>query len=765
MKKIFSIVGFVTVTLLSFAQTDRYPIIQSPNETSAIIAWNTSTAGVGTVQWGTVSGQLTNTLTESASTKVHSLSVTGLQPNTKYYYKASSGSFTSSEEYFYTAKPDSVRQLDFVVYGDCGFNSSQQDGISSAMAAQNHDFGLVVGDVDQYTGNDYDGNYFSHYVNILKHTCHFTAIGNHDILTNNTNYTDAFILPHNNPANSELYYSFTWGNAKFIAIDGNIDYTSGSAQYTWLESELKCNDREWTFVYFHQPPWTNDWDASYYIPFTPFFQYQGNTDMRTSIVPLFEQYGVDFVLNGHAHDYQSGSYHGVHYNITGGGGASSFDSHTNSNSPNISYEKGTNNYMKFSINGDVLHYNTYDLNGAIIDSVTVTKTFTPYNANVTTVDAPCTVANGGKAYINVAGPHAPYTFNWSSGSTVDSAVQLTAGTYQVTITDANGCLKYASAVINQSSPLNIAGNVVNATCPNSTDGTVGLTVTGGTGPYNYLWPNGVNPNALTTGDYTVTVTDAVNCSGTQQYHIASNGGNVSPVITAANNTICAGDSALLTADAGYSNYLWNNGSATSSTEAYTAGLYYVTATDGFGCTVLSDTVLIAVDTIVHQQLGAITNQLNVQLNAFGSGFTSYTWNMGDGTVITDSTTHVTYTYAQSGTYYVTLVATGNCGNDTVRMPLFITGTVTGLNTITNGEPSIELMPNPLHQTSVIKILNGGAATYHLQVYGVDGKLVRDLGTTTTGNSLLLDRKDLSAGVYFLNTTAPGYKSTIRFSVD
>ena len=142
--------------LLSFLKSElcaqvinRYPFIQSPSQSSAIIAWRRATSAIGTVKWGTSATSLSNTLVETSATQIHAVTISGLQPNTKYYYQALSDTFTSSVEYFYTAKPDSVRQLDFLVYGDCGFNNTQQDGIAAQMAAKTSEFALVVGDVDR----------------------------------------------------------------------------------------------------------------------------------------------------------------------------------------------------------------------------------------------------------------------------------------------------------------------------------------------------------------------------------------------------------------------------------------------------------------------------------------------------------------------------------------------------------------------------------------------------------------------------------------
>ena len=757
---------FLFFSLTVSAQvTDRYPLIQSPTENSVVIGWNNATGGIGSVNYGTAPGALTNTVSELTSKQIHGITLSGLQPNTKYYYQAICGSFQSSVEYFYTAKPDSVRNMDFVVYGDCGFNNSQQDQISALMNNQTQDFGLVVGDVDQISGNNYDVNYFPHYKNMTKHTCHFTAIGNHDVITNNTNYTDAFILPHNNPANTELYYSFTWGNAKFIALDGNIAYTAGSAQYTWLQNELKCNDREWVFVFFHQPPWSNAWDVSYYIPFTPFFMYEGNTDMRTSIVPLFEQYHVDVVLNGHTHDYQRGTLNGVHYFIAGGGGTSTPDTHTNNNGPNINFEQDVNNYMKWTINHDTAHYYTYDLNGNKIDSGTFTKTFTPYNANITTVNVVCNSRQTGSAVIQVTGPKTPYNYVWSTGSTTDSITHVTAGVYQVTITDVNGCVKTDSATILQTDPVLVNGAVTNASCPGSTDGGVAVTVTGGTTPYQLNWSTVSPLNTLVAGTYTVTAVDANNCSVVQPFTVLNKGGNLRPSLVAQNNDtiVCKYDSLRLIATAGFATYNWNTGSQLSSIYAHNGGAYYVQATDTFGCLVNSDTLNIVGDSIPHLHIDDSTYNLTAFLNASQTGLGYYKWDLGNGTTATDTSSHLIYIYPSQGTYLVKLITHHYCGNDTAQLSVYVANGVTSVINVA-GEVNVSLAPNPFHNETVATVNHTAGLKFTAAIYSIDGKLVRDLGEHMD-NTLTITRNDLAAGEYMLTVNCGSAKSTLKLMVE
>ena len=695
MKKIAAFVIFSSLLIdLSAQVLNRYPFIQSPNQSSAIIAWRRATSAIGTVKWGTSSTSLNNTLVEPAATQSHAVTIPGLLPNTKYYYQALSDTFTSAVEYFYTAKPDSVRQLNFLVYGDCGFNNSQQDGIATQMSAKTSEFALVVGDIDQLVGNAYDVDYFQHYTNMLKHECHFTAIGNHDIMTNNTNYQNAFNLPHNNPANSPLYYSFTWGNAKFITIDGNDSYIQGSAQYTWLENELKCNNSEWVFVYFHQPPWSNGWDVSYYIPFTPFYMYQGNTDMRTSIVPLFEKYHVDAVLNGHTHNYERGVYNGVHYFITGGGAASTPDTHTNNNSPDIQFELSTNQFMQFSINSDAVHYASIDINGNIIDSSTFSKAFTPYVANIQATDETCLAANG-KAGITVAGPHPPYSFSWNNGAHTDTTSHLVAGTYTVTVTDSSQCAN----------------------------------------------------------SYSVT--------------IQNHSGSGSPTIAAANNDsiLCKGDSIVLTATMnGLRNAQWNTGATTTSLSVHQAGIYYISASDSFGCGSSSNSINIQGDSITHLQVNANTTSLSAQFTASQGGLGSYVWDFGNGQTTTTSTPSASFTYADSGTYIVKVITQQYCGNDTAILSVHVSNPL-GVVYINGGEVKISIEPNPFHNSAVIAIEQAqGAENLHAKLYDMTGSMVNDLGTVVN-NTLTIQRGNLAAGQYLLKLNNNKINTTLRLVIE
>ncbi|HEV7349825.1 Ig-like domain-containing protein [Telluribacter sp.] len=132
----------------------------------------------------------------------------------------------------------------------------------------------------------------------------------------------------------------------------------------------------------------------------------------------------------------------------------------------------------------------------------------------TSVNSTCNGASNGTIDLTVTGGTAPYTYLWSNGSTTQDLSSLAAGTYSVTVTDANGCTATSSATITEPVALVVTGLVTNAVCSLPNQGAVNISVSGGTGPYTYAWTNGSTTEdltGLTTGQYAVAITDAAGC--------------------------------------------------------------------------------------------------------------------------------------------------------------------------------------------------------------------------------------------------------------
>ncbi len=131
-------------------------------------------------------------------------------------------------------------------------------------------------------------------------------------------------------------------------------------------------------------------------------------------------------------------------------------------------------------------------------------------------DVSCNGAADGEILITPTGGTPPYTYNWSTGANTEDLTGLSAGTYEGTITDANGCTLASGPVsIVEPAPILLSAIHVDATpTGGGSDGSIDLMVSGGTAPYSYLWNTGATTEDLTgvtLGSYMVTVTDANGC--------------------------------------------------------------------------------------------------------------------------------------------------------------------------------------------------------------------------------------------------------------
>ncbi|MFN0175906.1 MAG: gliding motility-associated C-terminal domain-containing protein [Saprospiraceae bacterium] len=270
----------------------------------------------------------------------------------------------------------------------------------------------------------------------------------------------------------------------------------------------------------------------------------------------------------------------------------------------------------------------YTVTVTLIGTCTQEATFTvPDNPNApqitpTVVNTTCDFANGAINIAVIGGP-TPYTYLWSpDGQTTQNLSSILAGSYQVTVTAANGCTRSADiTVTNNNPPINLSATTIpNTNCNVNFNGSINLTA----GPltnYTYNWSNGATTQDLTNlppGDYTVTVSAGGTCIEFATYTVPDfpNAPNTSVTHIDANCGLPNG-SINLSVSGGVPpyTYAWSSGQTTQDLANITGGVYQVVVTGANGCTSNEDVV---VD----------DNDIPIDINAVVVGKTSCVINNG-----------------------------------------------------------------------------------------------------------------------------------------
>ena len=211
---------------------------------------------------------------------------------------------------------------------------------------------------------------------------------------------------------------------------------------------------------------------------------------------------------------------------------------------------------------------------------------------ISSSDVSCFGGNDGSASVIVNnGQYGPFQYELNNGGQTSNTVynNLSAGTYSMTITNSLGCDTTVTFVINEPSTLSVSNaGITNVSCFGGSDGSVSVSASGGTPPYNYNWggafPNNATLNNIPAATYTVVVTDNNGCTANLSLTVSepavlSNNFSFTPIA-------CNGQTTSVTSNAGGGTasyfYSWN-GMNGSSTANLGAGTHQLTLTDANGC--------------------------------------------------------------------------------------------------------------------------------------------------------------------------------------
>lgn len=337
--------------------------LQQVGDDRAIIKWRGNRDGgseamdicFGTNQNALPQDSLTTaTVTETGHREVL---LTGLSPDTTYFYSVGAAGSALATRHFRTApitgELPSDGNVRMWVLGDSGTAGSTIDpegGDARAVrdgylnwvennGGEPTDILLMLGDAAYLDGTDaqFQSAVFDTYPDILSTVGLWNTIGNHEMgssglsIARETTFYFASQgtrdappdspMPYLNihsfptqgelggePSNTEQYYSFDYGNVHIVSLDSQVtirDAGNNEAMKQWLINDLAANSNDWTIVVFHHPPYTkgsHDSDSTSLGINDPIFE------IREQYTPIFEDFGVDLVYSGHSHSYERSFY-------------------------------------------------------------------------------------------------------------------------------------------------------------------------------------------------------------------------------------------------------------------------------------------------------------------------------------------------------------------------------------------------------------------------------------------------------------------------
>jgi len=323
----------------------------------------------------------------------------------------------------------------------------------------------------------------------------------------------------------------------------------------------------------------------------------------------------------------------------------------------------------------------------VVDSAS-TYIVTVSDANGCTGTATREVTQGGAVMPDITGPNSICVpgnevldaglfsaYLWSTTDTTSTINVTMAGTYTVIVTDINGCTGTDTHVVEPIPALMPVITGSNTFCMNGS-----TLLDAGAGYAMYEWSTNVTTQTLSVNveeTYTVTVTDANGCTGTDTLSVTQS--DVLTTMISAPMGLCPGSSAQLDAGLGFDDYTWSNGDSVQVITVGTAGLYTVTISNAGGCSGTATVQLnayppVTATAMMPGTLDCTTAQIT--LTATGTGL-SYQWSTTNGNILSGGNS-ANATINMGGDYQLIATNSNDCA-DTLVLNVVQTGTpVTGI---------------------------------------------------------------------------------------
>jgi len=335
-------------------------LISNGNNTEMQVLWQLNEKRVSEIFWGTDSSYSSGSAktSEYGDDHQHKYLITGLTPNTKFYYNVSVDDVSKTGSFLTPPKADAT-ELKFLAYGDTRsypenhnkvakqiYETIKEDPGYQSFILFNGDF-VDDGDIESDWDLEFFDPQYKYIQYLLSHVPFQSSMGNHE----HSGILFEKYFPY--PFINKRYWSFDYGPAHLIILDQYRDLGKDSEQLNWLKQDLAKNKKKWKIICLHEPGWTAG-------------VHDNNQDVQEYIQPLCIKHDVKLVLAGHSHYYARAVVDGINHISTGGGGAPLYTP-----DPDKSYitkAVKTHHFLKIHIKDNRLICTAIDAKGFVIDS-------------------------------------------------------------------------------------------------------------------------------------------------------------------------------------------------------------------------------------------------------------------------------------------------------------------------------------------------------------------------------------------------------------
>ncbi len=410
----------------------------------------------------------------------------------------------------------------------------------------------------------------------------------------------------------------TNGSIQVTVTGGTLPYS-----YSWANSDLMLS--------YDTPEISNLANTTYSVTVTDHNGCSLNSSYQISSPPQ-----ITYTISGTDVTSLGGADGQIYFSVSGGVSPYSYN-----------WSNGITTANNLDVSSNIYDVTVLDMNNCVLHaSIQIKEPLEALSFTYTSKNNTCHGSTDGEIFAYATGGTPPYRYQWSTGDSLSYITGLSSGSYILTLRDFNNVIFSDTVEIAQPQAFMFSHTLTEPSCYQFNNGSIDLSVSGGTAPYRYYWYDPQfalagftqDLNSISAGQYTVEIIDTIGCMSSYSVILDQPVG-INLAIAGSNIQCTGGTSGSLTTSVSggilpYS-YLWSSGQTTPNINSIPAGNYTVTVSDFNGCIVSTSASIMEPDSIniklkpyetscIDQIDGMVTSTITG-----GSGGYNYLWSSGE----------------------------------------------------------------------------------------------------------------------------------------